>query len=138
MICSQPCQAPDTFWRHLTPCTMRRGDYVAKIDGLTEDKSMLIDILPMDALSKPITDEMLVGHLSIAYRMKLEHLMFFAQAREARIWLYQDGSREKMKANRVLQNPVNVAWMLVGWEQFHRHVVRGQLLEYDRTGTAKL
>lgn len=64
--------------------------------------------------------------------------MFVTQAREARIWLYQDGRREKMKVIRVLPNPVNVAWMLTGWEQFHRHIVTGQLPEYDRTGTAEL
>ena len=115
---------------------MRRGDYVASIDGLSEDGTQLLEILPMTGQSKRISDDIINGNFNFAYRMKLEHMLFVNQAKEARIFLYQDECPEEMKVMRMTPHPVNLTWMLTGWEYFQNKVSLGHQPVFDRTGIA--
>ena len=115
---------------------MRRGDYVASIDGLSEDGTQLLEILPMTGQSKRISDDIINGNFNFAYRMKLEHMLFVSQAKEARIFLYQDECPEEMKVMRMTPHPVNLTWMLTGWEYFQNKVSLGHQPVFDRTGIA--
>lgn len=74
----------------LSPLTLRRGKYVAAMDGISEDRQLILDIQFLEDEGHDLREKMLAGVLPQHHKIRLQHMMMVSDAKNAHLWLYDE------------------------------------------------
>ena len=74
----------------LSPLTLRRGQYIATMDGISEDRQLILDIHLLEDKGHDLREKMLAGVLPQHHKIKLQHMMMVSNAKNAHLWLYDE------------------------------------------------
>lgn len=74
----------------LSPLTLRRGKYIAAMDGISEDRQLILDIQFLEDEGHDLREKMLAGVLPQHHKIRLQHMMMVSDAKNAHLWLYDE------------------------------------------------
>lgn len=110
----------------LLPLILKRGTYIAEMDGISEDRQLVLDIqfLGDGYDGHDLREKLRAGVLPEHHKIRLQHMMLVADAQTAHLWLWDEKYRygELLSVER---NEGYFARIFTIWEVFQDRIDRG-------------
>lgn len=115
---------------HVRPTVLKRGRYIAAIDGLSDDGKRVVEIVLDDGedyVIRDLRDNVEARWLPAHVAIRLQHLMAVADAEFADLWIFdqRSGTGQRMSIRR---NVGLMARIFTAWDVFQECIDKKQAL----------
>lgn len=109
----------------VTPLILKRGRYVARLDGISADHRLVMSIqCEEDDDGFDLQEKLSAGVIPEHYLIRLQHMMAVADAQAAHLWLFR-GAKYRNKYGilaTVERNEGDFARIFTRWDSFQQHL----------------